>query len=510
LAALDRPVVLVSHRGPVTFAVEDGERTTKRGSGGLVSALMGLAGHLSDAIWVYAASSEEDRQVMTEAKGKAMRLALAPQARLVEDDASVTEHEHTIYAYLVDVPERQHEDFYSVISNPLLWFVQHGLYGLAQDPVLTERTREAFEDGYVPVNDQFSDVVVEQVRAVAGDRGRAIVMIHDYHFYLLAERVRAACPEALITQFIHIPWPSPNDWRILPPYMRERLLRGLLGNDVVAFHTLRDARNFLLCAADILDLSIDLGALTITVGERKVGARHYPISVNTEALRELAGSADVRRHAETLRRDFLTGGRQMVLRVDRTDPSKNIVRGFRAFDVLLSDHPELAGQVVFFALLQPSRQDVPEYADYISALGGVVAEVNARHGRDGWQPVQLRLESDLALAVAAYTVCDVLLVNAVRDGMNLVAKEAVLVSERDMVLVLSETTGAFDELSRYAVRAHPFDIQQQADAMYEALTMDVDRRRAWLREAAAIVRHNDVERWLDMQLRDLLRLDEDR
>jgi len=193
---------------------------------------------------------------------------------------------------------------------------------------------------------------------------------------------------------------------------------------------------------------------------------------------------------------------QLLLRVDRTDPSKNIVRGFTAFELLLSEHPELHGQVVFLALLQPSRQDVPEYASYLTQIGAAAARVNARFGTGSWQPVDLRLASDLPLAVAAYRRCDVLVVNAIADGMNLVAK-AVVVNEHNMVLALSESTGAHGERGSFAVTLHPFDVAQQADALYQALTMPQQQRTELRRAAAKVVRHNDVQRWLTIQLTDL-------
>jgi trehalose 6-phosphate synthase len=211
----------------------------------------------------------------------------------------------------------------------------------------------------------------------------------------------------------------------------------------------------------------------------------------------------VAEHADALTEAFCREDRQLILRVDRTDPSKNIVRGFEAFGTLLEDHPELAGKVSFLALLQPSRQDVPEYADYLTEIGGVVARINAAHGSEGWEPVDLRLVDDLALAVAAYSVCDVLMVNALADGMNLVAKESVVVNRRAGVLALSENTGAHQELGAFAVTLHPFDIQQQADALHEALTMDRGVRRARREAAARVVEENDIAKWLDAQLADL-------
>jgi trehalose 6-phosphate synthase len=499
-ATEDLPVVLLSHRGPVSFERNASGRTASRGAGGLVTALTGLVSDLPDAVWVCAATSEEDAAVAAEAKGQAVEVALDAEPRLVDQDASGGEAAPTIRLRLVEVDEAAHDDFYTVIANPLLWFLQHGMYGLALAPVLTKREHTAWDDGYVAVNRLFADAVAAEVEARGG---RALVMLHDYHFYLVGQEVRARCPEALLSFFLHIPWPGPDAWRVLPPPWRERLLTGLLGNDVVAFHTEGFARNFLLSAQELLGLPVDLEAMTVRVGDRTVAARHYPISIDVAAIRELAASAEVAEHADALREAFCGEDRQLVLRVDRTDPSKNIVRGFEAFATMLDDHPELAGKVSFLAVLQPSRQDVPEYADYLAEIGATVARVNAAHGRDGWAPIDLRLAEDLAMAVAAYTVCDVLMVNALADGMNLVAKESVVVNTRDGVLALSENTGAHQELGAFAVTLHPFDIQQQADALHEALTMDRGLRRARREAAATVVEENDIAKWLSTQLADL-------
>jgi trehalose 6-phosphate synthase len=499
LAALDLPVVLLSHRGPVSFRQVDGRRTSSRGSGGLVSALTGLAEHLREAVWVFAATTAEDRAVMAESGGEPVEVPLLPSTQPVADEQERVEG-LTMPLVMVDVDPALYDDFYSVIANPLLWFIQHGLYGLALAPELTARHHEAFAS-YVTVNELFADAVVSRVQAYGG---RALVMLHDYHFYLVAARVRETCPDALITHFTHIPWPGPDAWRILPPQLRDQIFRGLLGNDVVAFHTSHYARNFVLCCRELLGYHCDLDSMTIQVEGRQVHARYYPISIDVGGLEKLMATDEVAANVATLTERYLSDGRQLVVRVDRTDPSKNIVRGFRAFDTLLTDHPELAGRVVFFALLQPSRQDVPEYADYISAIGAVVAEVNARQAGDGWQPIVLRLENDLPMAVAAYSVCDVLMVNALNDGMNLVAKEAVIVNTRDGVLALSENTGAHEELGQFALTLYPFDIQQQADALYEALTMDPTLRRDRRAAAADVVRRNDIGRWFMAQVRDVL------
>jgi len=502
-----RPVVLLSHRGPATFRRTRSGLTLKRGAGGLVTALMGLAEHLDDAVWVCAAASEADALVAAEHEGHSVEIALSPDLHVAEADEPAGPSLNVRY---VEVEPDRHSDFYTKIANPLLWFVQHGLYGLALDPNFTAETHRAYREGYVEVNRQFADAVVDEVERRGGD---AIVMLQDYHFYLVGELVRRRCPSAVISHFVHIPWPGPDGWRVLPQGMREGMLRGLLGCDVVAFHTRRFARNFMTCAQEMLDLPVDFRAGTISVPgphrtTRTVATRAYPISVDIEAVEKLAASEEVAAHRQDIVRKHLSSvagrqGRQLIVRVDRTDPSKNIIRGFRAFGLLLDQHPELRGRVSFLASLMPSRQDVPEYADYLAQVGAVAAEVTARHHGEGWQPIDLRLQEDLAFAVAAYELADVLVVNAVNDGMNLVAKEAVLANQRDGVLLLSENTGAHDELGEFALTVHPFDLQQQADAMYAALTMDRQQRADLLSAAADVVRGNDVERWLRRQLDDL-------
>ncbi|HEX8771417.1 MAG TPA: trehalose-6-phosphate synthase, partial [Acidimicrobiales bacterium] len=196
----------------------------------------------------------------------------------------------------------------------------------------------------------------------------------------------------------------------------------------------------------------------------------------------------------------------LILRVDRADLSKNIVRGFKAFDVLLEDHPELVERVTFLALIQPSREDVEEYRVYLDKIHEVVAAVNRKHGKPGWEPIDLRVQNDMDVAVAAYKVFDLLVVNAIFDGMNLVAKEAVVVNQRDGVLALSENAGAHEELGAFAVTLHPFDLQQQADAFYAALVMPADERKARHAACAEVVRANDIAKWLSEQLGDVDRL----
>jgi len=475
-------VVFLSNRGPVQYDRDDGERTSSRGGGGLVSALSSLAGRLDDAVWVCGALTDEDAAVARENGGKPF---------------TVEGREGEVAVRMVETDEDARQKHYSIISNPLLWFIQHHLWALSESPDITRRETDAFENGYVPVNAVFAEAVAEEVERRGGD---VTVMVQDYHFYLVPQQLRERCPDVFLHHFVHIPWPQPDAWRVLPQPMRDAVLTGILGNDIVAFHTERYARNFLLGCQELLDLPVDLGNLSVRVGDRTVRARWYPISIDPDDLDERARSDIVAEHEKELRarrRDHL------ILRVDRADLSKNIVRGFKAYDVLLDEHPELCERITFLALIQPSRQDVDEYGRYLDAIRRVVADVNLKHGTADWQPIDLRLQDDLDFAVAAYKLFDVLVVNAIFDGMNLVAKEAAVVNSTDGVLALSENTGAHEEMGAFALTLHPFDIHQQAETLWTALAMDRAERKQRRDACAEIVRGNDIGKWLAEQLRDV-------
>ncbi|MGZ4354079.1 MAG: alpha,alpha-trehalose-phosphate synthase (UDP-forming), partial [Gaiellaceae bacterium] len=328
---------------------------------------------------------------------------------------------------------------------------------------------------------------------------QAAVFFHDYHLYLAPGIVRAVRPDALLAHFVHIPWPQSDYWHVLPKRLREAVHDGLLANDVVGFHTGRWRRNFEECAVAIAG-SRPLGHGRLAHAGRTMRTTSHAISVDAAEFDALSRSEPVleREHAlQAVRPELL------VLRVDRTDPSKNIVRGFRAFGLLLERHPELHGRVAMVALLDPSRQDVPAYADYLAATRREAAAVNERFARAGWHPVDLQVADDFPLSVAAYKQYDVLLVNAVYDGLNLVAKEGPLVNERDGVLVLSENAGAHEELGAWALTINPFDISGQADALYEALVMPAAERARRAAALRAHVRAHGIEEWTSAQLADL-------
>ena len=480
--AARRKLIVVSNRGPVSFTRdEEGNRVARRGGGGLVTALRSLVAH-HDVTWIASAMSVEDRAVADESGGEAVeevaRDGSPYRLRLVAHDPAA------------------YDWFYNVVANPTLWFLQHYLWALAYAPNIDPSLYHAWEDGYVPVNRNFAEAALAELEA----QPDAAVFFHDYHLYLAPRFVRDAQPDAPLAHFVHIPWPEPNIWRVLPEPIRNAIHDGLLANDVVGFHAHRWRRSFLRSSRDLLDADCDFDRSICCHESGRTFVAARPISVDPSEFEELADGDEVRRleaELESHRPEIL------VLRVDRTDPSKNVLRGFRAFEFYLDAHPEMRGRVGMLALLDPSRQDIPEYAEYLGAIQRAARAVNDRFQRGGWTPIDLRIEDDFPLSVAAYKQYDVLLVNAIYDGLNLVAKEAPLVNERDGVLILSENAGAHEELGPWALTVNPFDIEAQSRAIEEAIEMSQEERRARIESIREHVRSHDVAGWLETQLEDL-------
>jgi trehalose 6-phosphate synthase len=472
------PLVLVSNRGPVTFDV-DGSFT--RGGGGLVTALTGLASH-RDAVWIASAMNDGDVKQARESGGKPFAVPGANdseyQVRLVTSDPDA------------------YDRFYNVVSNPMLWFIQHYLWDLSNAPDIRQQEVDAFEHGYKVVNDDLAAAVIEQIEG----QDEPVVMVHDYHLYTLPAAVRAARPDVFLHHFVHIPWTQPDAWRVLPTAIRKEIYEGILANDIVGFHTRSYRWNFLQCCRDLMDLEVDFEQGIVHHDGREIWVRAYPLPIDYAATRKIAESERTLEFEVELKRRRRD---HVILRVDRSDLSKNVLRGFEAFDEFLKEHPEFLERVTFIAQLMPSRLDVPQYRDYLERIETLVAAVNHRHGTPDWMPIQLKLRDDLEEAVAAYKNYDVMIVNAMFDGMNLVAKEGPLVNERDGVSILSENTGAHEELGEFALSVNPFDIKETADAIHEALTMSPQERERRSRGLKDAVTARDPGDWIDEQVADI-------
>jgi len=458
-----------------------------RGAGGLVTAMSSLA-VATDAVWVAAARNEEDRLL-------AARCSIDGAPALLETE------DCTRYRVSFVEPEAEAYDlYYNVISNPLLWFVQHYLWDLGREPVLDASTERAWRDGYQKVNAIFADRVVDM--AARSDLP-PLVLVQDYQLYCVPQMVRSALPSARIQQFVHIPWPTPQYWKILPRRIRDGIMQGILGNDIVGFQTRRDVRNFLLTCEENMGLAVDYRERTVFHDGRAVWVRNYPISVDIAEFEHLAGHPETQ-HEEELIQSWRP--EYLILRVDRTDLSKNIVRGFLAYERMLEAHHELHGRVQFWAYLQETRQDIDDYRAYLGSIVTVAARINRRFSVRGWMPIRLEVDENIHKAVAGYKSFDVLLVNPIYDGMNLVAKEGVLVNRRNGVLVLSENAGSHEELGDLALTINPFDVDATAEALYLGLIMDERERQARADRIRETVRANDITRWITSQLQDLREL----
>jgi trehalose 6-phosphate synthase len=456
-----RQLIVVSNRGPVTHGRnEAGERVEKRGAGGLVTALAPLVSR-HDVTWIASALSEEDRVVAAEgALEKTAPDGSRYRLRLVAHDRAA------------------YDLYYNVVANPALWFVQHGLWQLKHDP--THDLRSAWEEGYAAVNESFAGAMVEELERSP----RATVFCHDYHLYLAPALVRERCPKALLAHFIHTPWVGADAWSVLPPEIVVSIHRALLANDVVGFHTSRWRDSFLSVCAE---LGLELGETLVTA---------HPISIDPEEFSSLAESQAV---LECERELVDSRPESMILRVDRTDPSKNVVRGLEAFALLLERRPDLRGRVGMLALLDPSRQEIPEYVEEVRRIEAAAAALEERFPG----ALQLRVADDFPQSIAAYKQFDVLLVNAVMDGLNLVAKEAPLVNTRDGVVVLSVNTGAFEEIGGWTVPVDPLDVEGQASALEQALALAPEERHERLEAIRRHVREHDLSAWIEAQLADV-------
>ena len=479
MSADRRKLIVVSNRGPASFSRgENGVRTARRGGGGLVTALRSLVSH-HDVTWVASAITPEDHVVAAEGPLEETALDGSPyRLRLVSHDPQA------------------YDWYYNVVSNPTLWFLQHYLWDLKVSPAWDYGLHRAWYDGYVPVNRGFADVVLEELEREPG----ATVFFHDYHLYLAPRFVRESRDDAVLAHFVHIPWAQPDYWRVLPEPIRHAIHDGLLANDVVGFHTTRWQRSFLRSSQDIVGAKTDNERGLARYRGRRVLVTAHPIAPDPAEFDELATDPRV---LEAEREIVESRPEKLVLRVDRSDPSKNIVRGFRAFELYLDAHPEMHGRVGMLALLDPSRQDIPEYAEYLGAIQREARRVNDRFVTEGWTAIDLQIADNFHQSVAAYKQYDVLLVNAIFDGLNLVAKEAPLVNARNGVLVLSENTGAHEELAERAITVNPFDVAGQAEAIHEALELPEDERARRLEGIRAHVREHDLAAWIAAQLAGL-------
>lgn len=462
-------VLVASNRGPVSYAVrEDGTLDAKRGGGGLVSGLSAI-GDEADALWVCSALSDGDREAVRRGAGE-------PGVRMLDIDAAV------------------HSDAYNGVANSVLWFVHHLLYQTPLEPTFGPEFRRQWA-AYRTYNQAFAAALAEE--AAQG----ATVVVQDYHLALVPGMLRALRPDLRIGHFSHTPWAPAEYFRMLPDDIAEELLLGMLGADRLGFLTTRWLQAFQACCGAVLGsyevMTYWPKDATPSVGYRTPDGRFHRtllgvhgLGADADFLRERSQRADVEERLADLREQIggQPGGedaRKVIVRVDRTELSKNIVRGLHAYRLLLEEQPQWRERVVHVAFAYPSRQDLAVYREYTAEVSRVAQEINSAYGTEGWTPVILHVKDDFARSLAAYRLADVALVNPIRDGMNLVAKEVPVVSDEGCVLVLSREAGAYAELGDDALVVNPYDVVGTSAALHAALTMPTEERAERTKRLAA-------------------------
>ena len=500
---MNQRVLVASNRGPVSYQFgADGSLIPSRGGGGMIAGVTdGLAalGPGASATWICAALSDADRAV----------------AR-----AGDTSDGNGIPVRMLDIPPDIFDRAYNRVANSTLWFLLHQLFDTPNQPRFGREFRRDWE-AYLAYNEAFADALTEEAltgEALTRGGGGLRVLIQDYHLCLAPRLLRDrlggqlgdASGEAGIGHFCHTPWAPPDYYRLLPDDVGRALLDGILGADRAGFHAERWATAFLDCCAAVLGADVTRTGLAgpgpgpvgqVTYRGHVTEVAVHPLGVDAAALRERARAGDVRAHVGALRR--AAGDRKLIVRVDRTELSKNIVRGLAAYRELLATRPQWRGRVVHLAFAYPSRSALAEYRAYTDQVRELAGQISEEFRTADWDPLVLEVKDDYPRSLAACALADVLLVNPIRDGMNLVAQEGPVLSERGCALVLSREAGAAATLAADALLVNPYDVTETADALHRALEMpDAERQRRGA-ALAATAAADPPARWLGGQLASL-------
>ena len=465
-------VLIANIRGPVSFTLEkDGRLSARRGGGGVVSGLSSVTAR-GNALWICAALSEADRAAARGAPGGRLGLDGSPEGSAVR---------------MLDIPPETFRRAHNGVANSCLWFVSHLLYDTPNRPrfdLAFQRDWESFR----AYNRAFASALADEADAITGPAakpGRAPLraVVQDYHLSLVPRMLADLRPDIRIAHFTHTPWAPPDYYQILPDSVGSELLEGLLGADHAGFQCRRWADAFLDCCEVMLGAKVDRARQQVTHRGHVTGIGVHPLGVDSDELLSRSSQPDVEAKVAALA--DAVGGKKLIVRIDRTELSKNIVRGLAAYRELLHTHPEWRGKVIHLAFAYPSRHDLPEYREYTASVQRMAREIADEFRTEDWNPLVFEVADDYARSLAAYRLADVLLVNPVRDGMNLVAKEGPVVSQRGCALVLSREAGAAAELRADALMVNPFDVSGTAQALHEALIMPDSERK---RRAASLAR----------------------
>lgn len=455
-------LVIVSNRAPFSITRNNNRFECKRSGGGLVSALSSLKN--IDFCWIASAQTDAEREI-------------GLNGHKVEN----------INVKFLDIPEDEYKVYYNKVCNQILWYAQHGIWDNVYNPSFDLDSYAGWKI-YQKVNQKYA-------KAINAERNgkQKFVMIQDYHLYLVPYYLRKINPDIFINYFVHIPWPPASAWEILPEFMMRGIINSLMKSNIVAFHSQHFAMNFFSTVSRYAGLSADIEKMKFVSGRHEVKVRHFPISIDNDELFRLTQLPEFKNYMQEI---VENSAEKIIVRVDRADLSKNIIRGFLAFERLLEKRKDLLGKVTFNAMIYKTRSGLNDYGMYLDKIKSDVARINSKYGNKNWQPIKLRIADNYLQSLAALSVYDVLLVNPIADGMNLVAKEGPVVNKRNGILILSKMCGAHNELGGFCLSINPFDIAQTASALEKALTMDSDSRKTRSQMLKMTVAKNNSEKWL--------------
>lgn len=481
----DKEIIVASNRGPVVFKRNaTGEIELIRGAGGIVGSMIPFL-KKTHGTWVSSAIGECDHYMNNKYNGK----------------VPISSDNPEYYVQFVKTEEDVYNRFNGKFANPLLWFIHHSMWNPPYSPCADDELHQAW-DSYQHVNSMFAETIGGDIYK---SEKTPIVMLQDYHIYLAPKMIRKAHPDVLMTQFVHIPFPAPEIFQQLPNHMQTEILESVLTNNVLGFHIKRYMKNFLRTVEQILPTaSVDELSGDILYEGHICHVRTYPISIDIETLQKQGQAPNVASKEAEI--DEIVGDCKLIYRTDRADLSKNIIRGFQAYDMFLERYPEWKEKVKFVATLMPSRQDIKIYREYTDNIRDIVKNINEKHATLDWEPIKYICKGDFDLVVALLKRYDVLMVNPILDGMNIVAKEGSVLNENNGVLILSTGAGCYEELNDGAICINPYDLRQTAESIEMALLMDDKSKSHLLAEARAAIMGNDLNKWVSDQLGDIERI----
>lgn len=477
----DKDLILASNRGPVEFYKENNNIKTRMGSGGLVSTLLPLMEKVKGT-WIAASNNPIDIQVASQ---------------YPDHNVPIGQNNPKFYVHFLNFNKKIYDDYYDVISNSVLWYIHHYIWKPPENEKQKNEIYQAWKNGYVPVNQEFAEKIIELIES---NKKKTVVMLQDYHLYLAASYIADKVENTFLSQFIHVPWPESDYMSTLPTYMKNSILEGLLYNDLIGFHIPRYVDNFLMSCQGLAD-KVDYQNRSVLHDGHVTKVRSYPISVDIDSLKQIAKKPEVAQYEDNIRR--IKENNFLIYRTDRADLSKNILRGFEAYEQFLKDHPEYHKKVKFLVTGKSTRENLEDYKNYRSSIKELIDKVNLEYSTSDWEPITEIFEAPYELVVAALKNYDCLMVNPICDGMNIVSKEGSILNKKNGVLILSKKAGSYDELKNYSLKVDPYDIKGTADAIYQAITMDNMERIKNINGLKNVIENNTITDWILNQFKDI-------